>query len=45
MGMSKDTPEEDLVRLAKLSIDNLLQQQSAPEDTAAIFIEPVIGEG
>lgn len=45
MGVSKDTPEEELVRQANLAIDNLLQQQSAPEDTAAIFVEPVIGEG
>jgi len=45
MGVPKDTPSDELVRLAKLSLDNLLQQQSAPEDTAAIFVEPVIGEG
>ncbi|WVR07886.1 hypothetical protein IAU60_004929 [Kwoniella sp. DSM 27419] len=31
--------------MAILGIENLLQQQTAPEDTAAIFIEPVIGEG
>lgn len=45
MGVPKETSEEELVRQAILSIDNLLQQQSAPEDTAAIFVEPVIGEG
>lgn len=45
MGVPKDTSSDELVRLAKLSLDNLLQQQSAPEDTAAIFVEPVIGEG
>lgn len=45
MGVPKETSEEELVRQANLSIDNLLQQQSAPEDTAAIFVEPVIGEG
>jgi 4-aminobutyrate aminotransferase len=45
MGLPKDTPEEFLVEQAKLAIDNLLQQQTAPEDTAAIFLEPVVGEG
>ncbi|KAK4689731.1 hypothetical protein P7C73_g394, partial [Tremellales sp. Uapishka_1] len=45
MGLEKDTPEEKLVELAIMHIDNLLQQQTAPEDTAAIFLEPVIGEG
>jgi 4-aminobutyrate aminotransferase len=45
MGMPKDTPEEVLVERAIMDVYNLLAQQSAPEDTAAIFIEPVIGEG
>jgi 4-aminobutyrate aminotransferase len=45
MGLPKDTPEDVLVEHAKLQLDNLLQQQTAPEDTAAIFVEPVIGEG
>jgi len=45
MGLSKDTPEDRLVELTITQLDNLLQQQTAPEDTAAIFIEPVIGEG
>ncbi|WWC59403.1 4-aminobutyrate transaminase [Kwoniella dejecticola CBS 10117] len=45
MGLPKDTPEEVLVDQAILGIENLLQQQTAPEDTAAIFLEPVIGEG
>lgn len=45
MGLPKDTPEEVLIEHAKLAIDNLLQQQTAPEDTAAIFLEPVVGEG
>lgn len=45
MGLPKDTPEDVLVQRAITDVENLLQQQSAPEDTAAIFIEPVIGEG
>lgn len=45
MGLPKDTPEEVLTEQAILGIENLLQQQTAPEDTAAIFLEPVIGEG
>ena len=45
MGLPKGTPEEILVERAIMDVENLLQQQRAPEDTAAIFIEPVIGEG
>ena len=45
MGLPKDTPEEKLAALAAQHFDNVLKQQSAPEDTAAVFIEPVIGEG
>ncbi|OXG14841.1 4-aminobutyrate transaminase [Cryptococcus neoformans] len=45
MGLPKDTPEDVLIEQAILGVENLLQQQTAPEDTAAIFLEPVIGEG
>lgn len=45
MGLPKETPEDVLVERAVMDVENLLQQQTAPEDTAAIFIEPVIGEG
>ncbi|WRT64907.1 4-aminobutyrate transaminase [Kwoniella shivajii] len=45
MGLPKETSEEVLVEQAILGIENLLQQQTAPEDTAAIFLEPVVGEG
>lgn len=45
MGVPKETSEEDLVKSAIFQLENLLLQQTAPEDTAAIFIEPVIGEG
>jgi len=30
---------------ALVALENLLEQQTAPEDTAAIFIEPIQGEG
>ncbi|RSH82893.1 hypothetical protein EHS25_005883 [Saitozyma podzolica] len=45
LGFPKDTPEDVLVDHAIMQVENLLQQQTAPEDTAAIFLEPVIGEG
>lgn len=45
MGFPKDTPEDVLVERAIQDVENVLQQQTAPEDTAAIFIEPVVGEG
>ncbi|PWN86891.1 putative ornithine-oxo-acid aminotransferase [Acaromyces ingoldii] len=45
LGVPASTPEDELVRLAVHQLEQTLQQQSAPEDTAAIFIEPVLGEG
>ncbi|WOO86007.1 4-aminobutyrate aminotransferase GabT [Vanrija pseudolonga] len=45
MGFPKDTPSDVLVSHAVKHLENLLQQQTAPKDTAAIFIEPVLGEG
>lgn len=45
MGLPKETPEEILVKRASMAVENLLQQQTAPENTAANFIEPVHGEG
>jgi 4-aminobutyrate aminotransferase len=45
LGLCKDTSEEELVQRAILDVENVLRQQSAPEDTAAIFLEPVLGEG
>lgn len=45
MRFPKGTSEEVLVERAITDLENLLQQQTSPEDTAAIFIEPVIGEG
>jgi len=45
MGLSPDTPEDKLVELALLQVRLTLQQQTAPSDTAAIILEPVLGEG
>ncbi|WVQ74668.1 4-aminobutyrate transaminase [Cryptococcus sp. DSM 104548] len=45
LNFPKTTSEEVLVEHAIHGLDNLLQQQTAPEDTAAIFLEPVMGEG
>jgi len=45
MGLPKETLVEILVERAIMDVENLLQQPTAPENTAAIFIEPVIGEG
>lgn len=45
LGVKSDTPEDELVRLAVYQLELLLKQQTAPTDTAAIFLEPVLGEG
>ena len=37
--------EAELVRASLYQMELLLSQQSAPSDTAAIIIEPVLGEG
>ncbi|KAF4597095.1 hypothetical protein EYR40_007545 [Pleurotus pulmonarius] len=39
------TPTSELTRDALYQLDLLLSQQTHPKDTAAILIEPVIGEG
>ncbi|KAH8107744.1 pyridoxal phosphate-dependent transferase [Cristinia sonorae] len=39
------TPASELTSLCLNQLELLLQQQSAPKDTAAIILEPVIGEG
>jgi 4-aminobutyrate aminotransferase len=44
-GTSVDTPISELVKQSLLQLRLTLQQQTAPSDTAAIIIEPVIGEG
>jgi 4-aminobutyrate aminotransferase len=45
MGFLPDTPEETLVSHCLYQLQLLLSQQSAPSDTAALLVEPVIGEG
>lgn len=44
-GLPPNTSEEELVRLSLYQLELVLKQQSAPRDTAAILIEPVLGEG
>ena len=45
LGVNPSTSEEELVRLASHQLDLVLRQQIAPNEVAAIFIEPVQGEG
>jgi 4-aminobutyrate aminotransferase len=45
MGLPINTPKEELVKQAVCQLEQVLAQQSAPSDTAAIFVEPVMGEG
>lgn len=44
-GATPDTPTEDLVEQSLLQLRLTLQQQTSPSDTAAIILEPVLGEG
>ena len=45
LGVPPETPEATLVSLALHHLDLLFAQQTAPAETAAIIIEPVLGEG
>ncbi|KAG9316635.1 acetylornithine aminotransferase [Chiua virens] len=45
LGLPANTSEEELVRLSLYQLELVLKQQSAPRDTAAILLEPVLGEG
>jgi 4-aminobutyrate aminotransferase len=45
LGVPPDTPEAALVSLALHQLDLLFAQQTGPTETAAIIIEPVLGEG
>lgn len=45
LGVPVSTSEEEIVRLAKHQLDMMFRQQTAHKDVAAIFIEPVQGEG
>lgn len=44
-GATPDTPTDELVNQALLQLKLTLQQQTSPADTAAIILEPVLGEG
>ncbi|TFY62655.1 hypothetical protein EVJ58_g3726 [Rhodofomes roseus] len=45
LGLPPSTPSSQLSSLCLAQLDLLLKQQTAPQDTAAILIEPVLGEG
>jgi len=45
LGQTPDLPESAQVAQCLYQLDLLLTQQTAPTDTAAIIIEPVLGEG
>lgn len=44
-GLPVSTSEDELVSRSLYQLELLLKQQTAPDKTAAILIEPVIGEG
>lgn len=44
-GLPPNTPSSTLVAACLYQLDLVLAQQSAPRDTAAILVEPVLGEG
>ena len=44
-GLPADTPIDELVEKALFQLKLTLSQQTAPSDTAAIILEPVLGEG
>ncbi|ORY88437.1 pyridoxal phosphate-dependent transferase [Leucosporidium creatinivorum] len=45
VGVPASTSQDELVKQALYQLDLLLKQQTAPRDTAALIIEPVLGEG
>ncbi|KWU45578.1 hypothetical protein RHOSPDRAFT_28732 [Rhodotorula sp. JG-1b] len=45
MGLPHTTSNDELVENALYRLELLLKQETAPRDTAAIIIEPVLGEG
>ncbi|EDU45538.1 acetylornithine aminotransferase [Pyrenophora tritici-repentis Pt-1C-BFP] len=44
-GLPATTPTEELVEQSLLQLRLTLSQQTAPSDTAAIILEPILGEG
>lgn len=45
LGVPVTTSPAELVKSSLYALELLLQQQTAPSDTACIIIEPVLGEG
>ncbi|KAF7973317.1 hypothetical protein HWV62_15561 [Athelia sp. TMB] len=45
LGLPSTASEEEVVQKCLYQLDLLLKQQTAPSDTAAILVEPVLGEG
>lgn len=45
MNLPPDTPVSKLTEQCLYQLDLLLAQQTHPKDTAAIIVEPVLGEG
>ncbi|GAA6038807.1 hypothetical protein JCM8097_002903 [Rhodosporidiobolus ruineniae] len=45
LGLPHTTSNDDLVEQSLYRLELLLKQETAPRDTAAILIEPVLGEG
>ncbi|KAJ7104476.1 pyridoxal phosphate-dependent transferase [Mycena belliarum] len=45
LGREPSTPTDELVKQCLYQLDLVLSQQTAPKDTAAIIVEPVLGEG
>ncbi|KZO95526.1 hypothetical protein CALVIDRAFT_564579 [Calocera viscosa TUFC12733] len=45
LGLPPTATEEEMVQTCLYQLELLLAQQSAPSDTAAILLEPVLGEG
>ncbi|GAA5901042.1 hypothetical protein JCM8208_007601 [Rhodotorula glutinis] len=45
LGLPHTTANEELVENALYRLELLLKQETAPRDTAALIIEPVLGEG
>lgn len=45
MGLPMSTPTDTLIDQCLFQLDLVLAQQTSPSDTAAILLEPVLGEG
>jgi len=45
LGLPITATEQEVVQKSLYQLDLLLKQQSGPKDTAAIIVEPVLGEG